>query len=195
MSHWFCLRRRGAHLRTVLAVVGMVVAGCDDATEPGAIVEEIVVTPNPAYLAPGDNLQLTVSAVNRDGQLVTGVPVTFSSSDEAVITVSNLGVVHAVGPAGSAVVTVSGGGKTAEVPVTVFGPVARTTGLVGRPYAGAVSPNGVAYVGLLDAAQLVRADLPATSFAPAVSVGNTPTEVAFNSTGTRPTPPTSRTRR
>lgn len=185
MPHHFSPFLRRAHPWIVLTVGGLLVGGCEGPTEPAWDVEELVVTPNPAYLGPGDNLQLAVSAVDGNGNLVTGVPVTFSSSDADLITVSKTGLVHAVGPTGSAVVTVSGGDVTAEVQVAVYGPFAQSTGLNGRPYAAAISPTGVVYIGLLDVAQLARADLPGTTFAPAVSVGNIPTEVAFNSSGTR----------
>lgn len=57
--------------------------------------------------------------------------------------------------------------------------------LAGRPYGAAISPAGVAYITLVQAARLGRITLPATTVAPAVPVGSLPTEVAFNSTGTR----------
>jgi YVTN family beta-propeller protein len=57
--------------------------------------------------------------------------------------------------------------------------------LASRTYAAAISSAGVVYVGQPDLARLVRADLPQTSFTGTVAVGNTPTEVAFNSSGTK----------
>jgi YVTN family beta-propeller protein len=57
--------------------------------------------------------------------------------------------------------------------------------LTSRTYSAAVSSAGVVYVGQPDLARLIRADLPTTTFSVAVAVGNTPTEVAFNSTGTK----------
>ena len=55
--------------------------------------------------------------------------------------------------------------------------------LTSRTYSAAVSSTGVVYVGQPDLSRLIRADLPATTFTTAVSVGSIPTEVAFNSTG------------
>jgi YVTN family beta-propeller protein len=50
-------------------------------------------------------------------------------------------------------------------------------------YSAVVSSTGVVYLGQPDLSRLIRADLPATTFTTAVSVGSQPTEVAFNSTG------------
>ncbi len=57
--------------------------------------------------------------------------------------------------------------------------------LASRAYAVAVSSTGVVYVGQPDLFRLLRDSLPQTSFTGTVSVGNTPTEVAFNSTGSQ----------
>jgi len=56
--------------------------------------------------------------------------------------------------------------------------------LSGRPYSVAVSSAGVVYVSLLDVQDLAADSLPAYAFTSSILVGNTPTEVAFNSTGT-----------
>jgi YVTN family beta-propeller protein len=57
--------------------------------------------------------------------------------------------------------------------------------LSGRPYSAAISAHGLVYVSLLDDRELAADTLPAFAFSSTVSVGDTPTEVAFNSTGTR----------
>ncbi len=157
---------------------------CGGSNQP-SVVQRLVVSPDTAFVASADSVQLSVSALDADDHLLVGIPVTFSSSDERLITVSGTGVVRSVGPVGSVVVTVSGGGATTQVPVSVFGLVARTNTMAGRPYAAAISSAGVSYVGLLDVAELARANLPATTFVPSVAVGSIPTEIAFNSTGTR----------
>jgi YVTN family beta-propeller protein len=243
---------------------------CTSTTEPGQVAS-LLVTPDAVQLTRLDSLQLSVSALNGDDQLVTGVAVSFASSDTTIVTVSNLGVVKAVGPLGSTSVRVRGGGAHKDVPVTVHAvpsgvriaprdtsilqggsvqmaatvtdehnlPIpglavefassdttiatVSASGLVrsqgragqvwvyaehepfydaarvvvrdsslgarvslgGRPYGAAISPAGVAYVTQLDLAQLSRADLPSRSFESTVAVGVVPSEVAFNSTGTR----------
>ncbi len=166
-----------------ICVVGLASA-CGGSNEP-SVVQRLAVSPDTAFLASGDSVRLSVSALDASDHLVVGIPVTFSSSNESLITVSNTGIVRSVGPVGSGLVTVSGGGTTTQVPVAVFGLVARSDTISGRPYAANISSAGVLYVGLLDLAQLARGNLPATTFAPAVSVGSIPTEIAFNSTGTR----------
>jgi YVTN family beta-propeller protein len=229
------------------------------------------VTPDAVQLTRLDSVQLSVSALNGDGQLVTGVAVSFASSDTSIVTVSNVGVVKAVGPLGSTSVRVRGGGAHKDVPVTVHAvpsgvriaprdtsilqggsvqmaatvtdehnqPIpglavefassdttiatVSATGLVrsrgragqvwiyaeyepfydaarvvvrdsslgarvslgGRPYGAAISAAGVAYVTMLDAGTLGRADLPSQTFTAPVAVGSLPSEVAFNSAGTR----------
>jgi len=66
----------------------------------------------------GDNLGLRVSALDKKGQKVGGVPVKWKSSDPRVATVSADGVVHAA-KKGSAKITASASGKSATVQVTV----------------------------------------------------------------------------
>src|SRR6266550_2182293 len=61
--------------------------------------------------------------------------------------------------------------------------------LGGEPLGAAISPAGVVYVTLLDNRRVVEATLPSFAFSSAVrvggTIGRTPTDVAFNSTGTR----------
>jgi uncharacterized protein YjdB len=66
----------------------------------------------------GDNLALKVSALDKKGQKVGGVPVKWKSSDPRIATVSADGVVHAA-KKGSAKITASASGKSATVQVTV----------------------------------------------------------------------------
>src|SRR5438874_112749 len=55
----------------------------------------------------------------------------------------------------------------------------------GRPFAIALSASGTALVTLLDRGNLVRAELSNGAFDRTIAVGATPSDVAFNSTGTR----------
>jgi YVTN family beta-propeller protein len=54
-----------------------------------------------------------------------------------------------------------------------------------RAYAAAISPANVAYVSQSDLAQVLRVNLPSHTFTSSVTVGSVPTEIAFNSTGSR----------
>ena len=69
-------------------------------------------------LKKGDRLTFKVAALDKKGQKVGGVPVTWKSSDPRVATVSADGVVTAA-KKGSAKITASASGKSATVGVTV----------------------------------------------------------------------------
>jgi uncharacterized protein YjdB len=73
----------------------------------------------------GDNLGLRVSALDKKGQKVGGVPVAWKSSDPRIATVSADGVVHAV-KKGNAKITASASGKAATVQVTVTDTAAKS---------------------------------------------------------------------
>src|SRR5512137_71004 len=66
----------------------------------------------------GDRMTFKVAALDKKGQKVGGVPVTWKSSDPRVATVSSDGVVTAA-KKGSARITASASGKSATVGVTV----------------------------------------------------------------------------
>ena len=69
-------------------------------------------------LKKGDRLTFKVAALDKKGQKVAGVPVSWKSSDPRVATVSADGIVAAV-KKGSAKITASASGKAATVGVTV----------------------------------------------------------------------------
>ena len=69
-------------------------------------------------LKKGDRLTFKVAALDKKGQKVAGVPVSWKSSDPRVATVSVDGIVAAV-KKGSAKITASASGKAATVGVTV----------------------------------------------------------------------------
>ncbi|MGH9202824.1 MAG: hypothetical protein ACRD2A_16485, partial [Vicinamibacterales bacterium] len=59
-------------------------------------------------LAQLDSAQLVASFVDSRGTLIAGVATTFSSSEPTIVSVSSIGVVRSLGPAGTATITVSG---------------------------------------------------------------------------------------
>ena len=67
----------------------------------------------------GETLQLTATVLDGNGQAVSGAEVTWSSSDEAVATVSGHGLVTAVGN-GSVTITARSGTASASIPVSVM---------------------------------------------------------------------------
>lgn len=75
-------------------------------------------TPSAGQLLVGATLPIEATAVDANDVPLTGVPLSWSSSDNAVATVSNDGVVTAVA-SGQATITVTGGGASTTVPITV----------------------------------------------------------------------------
>jgi uncharacterized protein YjdB len=86
-------------------------------------VATVLVTPASATLSVGMTQQVTASARDARGGVLTGRPVLWSSSNPAVASIGASGVVTAVAP-GSAVLTATVEGVDATATVTVLRPVA-----------------------------------------------------------------------
>jgi hypothetical protein len=109
MRHvWIC---HGAFLASLALI------SCSDGTGP--VRYEIEVTPATVELAQGASQQLEVNVFDLQGALVTGVSVTFESSDPDIVEVSRSGLVSSVGPAGATAVVVRAGASRVSVAVTV----------------------------------------------------------------------------
>lgn len=93
---------------------------------------DLVVVPDEIKLAQGDEQKLTVEAVDEDGNLITGVVVTFAPGDAEMIDVTKLGVVQATGRSGVTYVRVSSGRARKDIPVTVI-PVIREISVTPNP--------------------------------------------------------------
>jgi alpha-tubulin suppressor-like RCC1 family protein len=80
-------------------------------------------TLSPAYdtLLVGDKAQIVFSATSTSGAAVTGITVSYKSSDTAVAKVDTSGVVSAVG-AGATTITIAAGGLKASSHLTVLTP-------------------------------------------------------------------------
>jgi len=144
--------------RTLLCA-WVVACGTDDPTGPQAT--NIVLNFQSLTLQQLDSAQLVPSFVDSKGTLIAGVPTTFVSSDPTLVSVSNIGVVRSLGPAGSATVTVRGANLSKAVPVTVQGVASK---LVVTPNPGVVPQKGTLQLiaRLLDK---VDAPIPNASFA------------------------------
>lgn len=81
-------------------------------------VATVEVTPSPANVAVQQTIQLTATLKASDGTELTGRPVAWSSSNEAVATVNNNGRVTGVTP-GTATVTAQSEGKSGTTALTV----------------------------------------------------------------------------
>jgi len=170
-----------------LALTSLLALACDSATAPG-VATEITLTPADTAIVRGANVQLTATVKDSFGNNLPRAPIAWSSDNDAIVTVSGTGLVHSVGPAGTATIraTTDSVSIPAIAQVTVLDSllVARAK-LPNRAYAAAISSTNVAYVSQTDLSRVVRANLPSRAFADRVTVGLIPTEIAFNSTGTR----------
>ena len=94
-------------------------------TTRGAVAQ-IVADPTSLSIFRGASSQMTVRLTDPAGTVITDRPVTFTSSDEKVATVTATGLVRSVG-LGTANITATSEGKSVTVPVTVVTPVASIT--------------------------------------------------------------------
>jgi uncharacterized protein YjdB len=91
---------------------------------PGA---QLTITPQVSSVRVGRTVQLTATLRDAQGQVITGRPVTWSTSDGGVATVGPAGLVTGVAP-GAAVITARSDGLSATAGVTVTAvPVASVT--------------------------------------------------------------------
>ena len=86
--------------------------------EPPPVVTTVTVTPPMAEIEEGKTQQFFAVAADADGMLIQGAPVTWTSSDESVATVSSTGLATGVGP-GEATITATSAGVTGEATLTV----------------------------------------------------------------------------
>lgn len=145
------MRLNSIRLGTLLCVL-MAGCGTDEPTGPRAT--SIVLNFESLTLQQLDSAQLVPSFVDSKGTLIAGVPTTFASSDPAILSVSNVGVIRSLGPAGNATVTVRGANLSKTVPVTVQGVASK---LVVTPNPGVIQQKGTLQ---LVARLLDRVDAP-----------------------------------
>src|SRR6267378_1351790 len=105
-------------LRLTFAPALLLATACSNSTGPGIRLD---VSPSSVQLVRNDTVRLSVTALDGDGHLVTGVAVAFASDDTTIATVSNLGLVRSDTVLGQTLVRVRGGGTFTDVPVTVTG--------------------------------------------------------------------------
>ncbi len=100
-------------------------AGPDDSrTGTAGAVAAVELTPGQVALRPGESLTLSATPLDAEGQHISGVRVTWSSSDPAIASLSADGLLIAHVP-GAVKVTASAGDVSGQVTVTVLAPVAR----------------------------------------------------------------------
>jgi uncharacterized protein YjdB len=116
--------RRTAPLALLLPFLAL--AACDGGEAPftppaGEAVASVEVTAPAGAMTIGTSTQLSATPRSRTGAPVSGIALTWSSSDTMVAAVSATGLVTAKAP-GLALVRAAGGGRTGEAAVTVAAP-------------------------------------------------------------------------
>jgi YVTN family beta-propeller protein len=148
----------------------------------------IVVSPGDTTIAQGDSAQFRAKVLDQVGDSVPGVALTWETSNPAVIGISTTGRARTIaGRSGRVTIRARYGFRvgTAQLTVSDTSILGNRETIAGDGYGAAISVNSVAFVTLPNANTLIRADLPSHTFTSVSSNGLTPTEVAFNSTGTR----------
>lgn len=116
--------RRTSFRRTLVTAVAVALASIalsacsQDATTTPIPVASITLTPENASVSAGATVSLSATLKDADGQVVTGQPISWSSNNTAVATVSRAGVVTTLSP-GSARIAASSFGKSATATITV----------------------------------------------------------------------------
>lgn len=88
-------------------------------------VASVTVTPGSAALTVGQSASLSATAIDANGNVLSGRPVAWSSANTSVATVSSLGLVTATG-AGSTTISASVEGKSGAAQVVVTAPLQPT---------------------------------------------------------------------
>jgi len=99
------------------------VAACGGESTKAPVVASVDVTPSTATLSPGQTSSFSATARDANGASISGQPVTWASSNSAVLSVSAVGVVTAVSD-GLASVSATIGGRSGSATVQVRTPVA-----------------------------------------------------------------------
>lgn len=107
------------HCRFALAGLALGAIACGKDAPTGPQPTTIVVNSESVVLAQSTTFPLQVSVTDEMGRLLTGIAVTFASRNETIVTVSAIGMVTSVGPAGSTEVVISAASLTKVVPVRV----------------------------------------------------------------------------
>lgn len=136
----------------VCALIVLSACGDADSTAPNAA--DLVLNFQEIMLNQLDSVQILPSFIDTQGALISGIRATFVSSAPTLVAVSNVGVVRSLGHAGSATITVRGGGLSRVVPVMVEQVAVR---IAVTPNPGALPQKGTLQI---NAQLLDRVDQP-----------------------------------
>ena len=113
------MNSRLPRLSPLLLVSALGACGSDGGrAAPEAPVASVTVTPATSTTVPGGTVQLEAVARSTDGEALTGREINWTSTDQAVATVSAMGLVSGVA-AGNATITASSEGQSGTASVTV----------------------------------------------------------------------------
>jgi len=112
------MRHRGIALTIMATAIFAVACGDDDSPTGTASVVSVTVSQPTGNLLVGNTTTLTATAKDGGGNTVAGAAVTWSSSSDAIATVSQAGVVTGVAP-GTATITATSNGKPGSATITV----------------------------------------------------------------------------
>ena len=113
--------RRPLGVRLPLAATligGLALSACDGTTDPPPVASVVVTPGATTLLSLGETVQLTASARDASGNAVSGKSFTWTSSDQAIATVSGTGLVTAV-TNGSVTITATADGFNGTATVLV----------------------------------------------------------------------------
>jgi alpha-tubulin suppressor-like RCC1 family protein len=131
----------------VAAFAALTLWACDDGSNigPDRPVATVSVTPSTSTLVPGETIQLQAVTHDAAGAVLTDREITWSSSANAVATVSETGLVTGVAP-GSAAITATSEGKTGSAAITVALPATAFASVsAGLIHTCALTVGGSAY--------------------------------------------------
>ncbi|HUG26953.1 MAG TPA: Ig-like domain-containing protein, partial [Gemmatimonadales bacterium] len=170
-------RRRSRSLATMVAASALLLGACiEDFTEPDpeGPVTDVLVSTIPLFesmeeLPIGSTRQLLAGPQNADGRFVPGQTVTWSSSNEGVVSISSTGLATAVS-SGNAVISATVGGVTGTTEIKVRFPVGQ---VVVTPASGTIRREGAIQLkaNVVDAGGTPRTNRAVTwtSLSPAVA--------------------------
>jgi alpha-tubulin suppressor-like RCC1 family protein len=102
----------------LIATLAVAACGGDEGSQPNVPVATVTVTPSTSNLPVGGEVQLQATTVDGNGGTLTGRQITWASSDAAIATVSQSGVVTGA-TEGDATITATSESKAGSAAVTV----------------------------------------------------------------------------
>ena len=184
--------------RRLLAAWLLAIAGCGGASpidpepEPEPGTKTLVATATTVRVALGSKVTLPISVVDANGNVTSLAGVTFTTGEQLVADVSDVGLLSALEPGNDTVVVRLGEDSVAiqievEYPDGITHPqgvVGSTVELGSRPFGAAVSSQGAVLITQLDAATVARGTLSGQTLGTSISVGAVPTDVTVDAAGT-----------